>query len=88
MFDARAYYKEYYRRNKASYKKPTKEKSWANHLYSKYRLRPNDYHALEQKQGYKCALCEGDSPGKNRKKWSVDHCHTTGEDSRLVMSKM
>jgi hypothetical protein len=49
-------------------------------LWTMYRLRPEDYHALLQVQNHLCGVCEGELP----KTPYIDHCHTSGKVRGLV----
>ena len=48
---------------------------------SAYGLRPQEYHAMAQQQGGRCAVC-GEPPKQGR--LAVDHCHTTGDVRGLL----
>lgn len=50
-----------------------KTRSKKNHLWSKYRLRPEDYYMRLEAQGFCCAIC-GES--EDRKTLVVDHDHS------------
>jgi len=43
-------------------------------LWARYRLREEDYYALLDRQGGRCAICRSDDPGKRG--WHVDHDHS------------
>ena len=62
---------------------PDKVKSyWLKHSYG---ITLEDYNAMLNQQGNKCACCETAEPtGYN---WHVDHCHKTGKVRALLCSK-
>ena len=62
----------------------TKEKAYVSSLQRKYRLSPEDYYLLIEKQQGRCFIC-GRLPGKRR--LCVDHCHVTGRVRGLLCSK-
>jgi hypothetical protein len=45
-------------------------------LYEQYRLTPDQYAALMEAQGNRCAICQ--TPPAAGKRLAIDHCHTTG----------
>ena len=46
---------------------------YAYHLRTTYGLSLDDYEALSEAQGYRCAICDGNWVGR----LVVDHCHKT-----------
>jgi hypothetical protein len=69
----RAYHREYYRKNRTVFAAT----GWRNHLRKKYGLTLEQYDALFENQGSRCAICACTEPRGN--KWVVDHCHDTGK---------
>ncbi|KIA60243.1 hypothetical protein FG87_38135 [Nocardia vulneris] len=57
--------------------------SWERHINETYGLTPQEYWALYEAQEGKCYIC-GRPRAKDRKKLSVDHCHTTGRIRGLL----
>ena len=53
----------------------------ARALWSKYRMTPQQYKAILDRQGGKCAIC-GRPPRRSR--LSVDHCHSSGKIRGLL----
>lgn len=54
-------------------------------LYSKYRMRHQDYLSMLNKQNGNCAICKIDhSQQVNHKHLSIDHDHTTGKVRGLL----
>lgn len=47
-------------------------------LYRLYRLRLEDFEAMEKKQGGRCAVCDCGPVGGRGRKLHVDHDHETG----------
>jgi hypothetical protein len=47
-------------------------------LKAKYGITDEDYDAMAEAQGYRCAICESDAP------FVVDHCHQTGRVRGLL----
>jgi hypothetical protein len=43
----------------------------------RYGLTREQYEAMAEAQGNRCAICGTADPGKGRSLWSVDHCHST-----------
>lgn len=62
----------------------------AYHQLRKYGLSIEDRDRMLAEQGGVCAICGTDNPGTsntgNRKAWSTDHCHSTGEVRGLLCS--
>lgn len=57
-------------------------------LWRKYRLSIDDYNAMVENQGNKCAICQGTSSGTSRGgRWNVDHDHATGKVRGLLCVK-
>lgn len=55
----------------------TPEGHRAQHLWTRYKMRPEEYDALLESQQGVCAVCEKPPTGKE-KYLRVDHCHETG----------
>lgn len=49
-----------------------------------YGLTLDEYDAMLNRQGGRCAICQTDVPGRGRKMFSVDHDHKTGAVRGLV----
>jgi hypothetical protein len=64
-------YKEYYRR----YRKENPEKHRDIWLRKNYGITLVEWKNLFARQGFVCAICKTDKPGKYD--WHTDHCHTT-----------
>jgi len=62
--------------------KASKESLWAAYILRTYNLTVEDYWALYEFQGGKCALCQR-ATGKT-KRLAVDHDHQTGEIRGLL----
>lgn len=54
------------------------------HHLKKYDMTPEQYRAMYEAQGGKCACCGTDEPGPRGKRLHVDHDHTTGKVRGLV----
>lgn len=52
---------------------------------NKYGMTPQDWRAMFQSQGERCAICQTDRPGPYD--WHTDHCHTTGKVRGILCSK-
>jgi hypothetical protein len=57
---------------------------WKAHIRKTLGIEPQDYEKLFSEQNGKCAVCGTDNPGGNRKRFCVDHCHTTGKIRGLL----
>lgn len=64
-----AWCKECNKEHKREWLKTNRSKVKVNTLWSKYRLRPEDYQALWDRQKGKCALCSTSTPTE------IDHDH-------------
>lgn len=57
----------------------------AQDLWSKYRIREDDYDRMVEQQGDCCAVCGGSDKGRRDVGyWSVDHDHETGQVRGLL----
>lgn len=66
--------KHSYKRNKARYG----NLAWERSLVRRYRITPEEYHSLLEKQGGVCAICKEHEPETGKiKRLAVDHCHRT-----------
>lgn len=74
-------YKEYNRKYQGRYY--TTERARAQRLWSKFRLRPDDWEKLFNSQNRECAICGV----KEAKKFVVDHCHKSGKIRGILCSK-
>jgi hypothetical protein len=62
-------------RNNKKFRQSIREYS----LKALYGMTHADYEAMLESQGGVCAICSSDTPrNKNKKYFSVDHCHYTG----------
>lgn len=58
-----------------------------NHGYFlnyRYGITADDYAAMVERQGGRCAICGSDSPGGIAKVWCVDHCHDSNKVRGLL----
>lgn len=64
------------------------EAGWASTIKKKYGITQEDYYALLEQQGGKCAneSCKATQCGPNKKRWCIDHNHDTGEVRGLLCS--
>jgi hypothetical protein len=53
------------------------ERSHAYFLNYRYGITLEQYNALLEEQGGRCAICRVDEPGGSLTKWAVDHCHNS-----------
>ena len=73
---------------KRRYDKENPEKAYAIQIKAKYGITLDEYKAMLETQGGKCAICESSDPGGSSKtRFCVDHCHTTGQVRGLLCSK-
>lgn len=63
--------------------KRTTEERWAVMLWVNYRMKPDDYWVLHQRQGGLCAICVRPNLTK-RGMLHVDHCHESGRVRGLL----
>ena len=63
---------------------PEQRHDW--HLKATYGIRRTDYLAMLEKQGGKCLICSSDT-ARWKKRFHVDHCHTTGEIRGLLCNR-
>lgn len=60
-------------------RKANPDREWKHIIKVRYGITPEQYEALLAEQGGRCAICGTEEPGRTGvRKWSVDHCHTTG----------
>jgi hypothetical protein len=81
---AKKYYQKHKKEHKKYYKKYNKKNKWYYkelHLRNRYGLTVQDYNILAKKQKHCCAIC------KEKKRFSVDHNHTTGKVRGLLCYK-
>lgn len=53
----------------------------------RYGMSREQYEALLEKQGGKCAICRSPSPGRKAIFFCVDHCHETGKVRGLLCKR-
>jgi hypothetical protein len=51
-----------------------------------YDLSQEDYDALLEEQGNRCAICRDDTPG-GKGRWHIDHSHASGKVRGLLCSR-
>lgn len=66
------------RSNQREYHAKNKHKRRQYYIKCVYGLTPEEYEAMFEAQGRRCAACPNTTPGAGRQ-WNVDHCHTTGK---------
>lgn len=49
-----------------------------------YGLTQEQFEAMLEAQGGRCAICRTDTPGGRDNRWHVDHCHATGKVRGLL----
>ncbi len=54
------------------------------HMYKSYSLTVEEYEALFQAQGGRCAVCRKEPGEQGGKRLSVDHDHVTGRNRGLI----
>lgn len=70
-------------RRKGEARDPEQRKAWRlSSELRKYGLSEAQYQAMAEKQGGKCAICQGVS--KTGRRLSIDHCHSTGRVRGLL----
>jgi len=72
------YYKKYKQNPKH------KELNWKAQLKFRYNITLEDYDILLKSQNNKCAICESDSPGAKKNRFSIDHDHESGKIRGLL----
>ena len=65
------------RSRKSKRDRRTKKERAEQHLFSKYKMTPEEFTFLLESQENKCAICETSDPGGRYNKFHVDHCHKT-----------
>jgi hypothetical protein len=58
-----------------------------SHLVRKYKITLEQYNAVLDAQGGKCAICKGGDPGGGTNRFHVDHDHITEKVRGLLCSK-
>lgn len=79
--------KENLKRNQKTWKErhPEKRKLYTrNSRIRAYGIEPETYYEMLEKQGHKCAICNGKS---TRRAMSIDHNHETGKVRGLLCDK-
>jgi len=74
------YMKQYYIKNKEQINQVTRN----SRLKRKYGISETEYNILFKEQGGVCAICGTSSPGGIKKKFCIDHSHTTNKVRGLV----
>jgi hypothetical protein len=72
------------RRENAAYREYHREYSRKNDLLRKRGVTVERFEEMLREQGGRCAICSTDNPGKNRSRFMVDHCHSTGKVRGLL----
>ena len=72
---ARSYNRKYAQRNK--------ERQRAYALQRKYGVTPEQWQAMLEKQGHRCAICGVTEP-RRKGQWVTDHCHESGQARGLL----
>jgi hypothetical protein len=75
----------------AEYRVRNKEKyllnQSSNKLKQRYGITMDEYMQTLNKQEHRCAICKATTPGQNNiKRFSVDHCHKTGQVRGILCS--
>lgn len=58
--------------------------SWKWHIRKTLGVTAEQYEEMYAAQGGKCAICGTTEPGGNRKRFCIDHCHSTGSIRGLL----
>lgn len=61
--------------------------SWKWNIKRKYGIDHEEYQWMVVRQGNLCAICGSANPGGGRKRWQVDHCHSTGAVRGLLCNR-
>ena len=75
------------RNRKTKRDKLTKKERAEKHLFSKYKMTPEEFTSLLESQENKCAICKTLDPGGRYNKFHVDHCHKTEKIRGLLCHK-
>ena len=61
-----------------------RDKKWEAMIFKKYKATPEWYYSKIEEQNFKCDICGTNETGTKHGKWSIDHCHKTGEKRSLL----
>lgn len=78
----RARASKHYVENIARHKELVKRRYDVHGRFARYGMRLEDYDAMLDRQGGKCALCSAEKPG-GKGKWHIDHVGGTNRNVRL-----
>lgn len=62
----------------AKYKDKYMAMTWHRNLKYKYGITEKEFNAFAEQQNHRCAICGTDKFDGRRKRFCVDHCHSTG----------
>ena len=61
------------------------DESWTDHrLRTDFGMTQEEWMALFNKQGNKCAICSATTPGRKDNHWCLDHDHITGKSRGIL----
>ena len=77
--------KECSKAGNAKWHREKRDQRRSNDIKRKYGITSDDYNELLEKQGHKCAICNGDNKHcGSGDKFHIDHCHTSGKVRGLL----